>query len=72
MYLSINLDTETISKLQLNVTVTKVRQSILKTLKMKEKDVEIRSSEKIRVHPSPSLKGSLFNQINALKTNLPQ
>ena len=72
-YLSIKLDLQAISALKLEVTVESVRQSILKTpkLKVKEKHITMVSDDKIHIEPYDYSRDKMYFVMQQLKTKLP-
>ena len=72
-YLSIKLDKECISALQLEVTVSSIRLAILqeKKLKLKDKSVVSIGDDKIRVYPTDNTKDTPHYVLQHLKNSLP-
>lgn len=72
-YLSIKIDLEAIKALQLEVTIESIRQSILKTgkLKVKEKHIKVVRHDKMHVEPYETGRDKLYFVMQNLKSKLP-
>jgi len=73
VYISVQLDKDLISKLQLDLDVNSVRNSIINTpkLRLKEKDVLVVSDDRLHVYIPSRVSGDLYFQMNSLKRQLP-
>ena len=73
-YLSVKLDLETISSLQLEINAESIRRSILATakLKLKEKHVQVTARNKIRILPIESSREAMFYSLQQIKNALPK
>ena len=72
-YLSIKLDLKAISALQLEVTIDTIKESILKTpkLKIKERHIKVINNEKIHIEPYDTSRDKMYFVMQQLKAKLP-
>lgn len=71
-YLSIKIDMAAINALQLEVTVESIKQSILKTAKLKVKERHIKVIDnKIHIEPYETSRDKLYFVMQQLKSRLP-
>jgi len=61
-YLSIKLDLKAISALQLEVTIDTIKESIIRTarLKIKEKHIRVMSSDKLHIEPYDTSRDKMY------------
>lgn len=72
-YLSVKLDLQAISALKIEVTTDTIRESIIKTskLKIKEKHVSIVSHDKLHIEPYDTSREKMYFVMQQLKAKLP-
>lgn len=72
-YLSLKIDMQAIEALQLEVTIDSIRQSILKTgkLKVKDKHLKVVRHDKMHIEPYETARDKLFFVMQSLKSKLP-
>lgn len=72
-YLSIKLDLKAIAALQLEVTIDTIKESIVKTprLKIKEKHIKVINSEKLHIEPYDTSRDKMYFVMQQLKAKLP-
>ena len=72
-YLSIKLDLKAISALQLEVTIDTIKESIIRTakLKVKEKHIKIINKDKLHIEPYDISRDKMYFVMQQLKSKLP-
>lgn len=72
-YLSIKLDLKAISALQLEVTIDTIKESIIRTpkLKIKEKHIRVMSSDKLHIEPYDTSRDKMYFVMQQMKAKLP-
>ncbi|GJQ08774.1 hypothetical protein GpartN1_g565.t1 [Galdieria partita] len=73
VYISLQLDKELISKLQLDVDINSVRNAVVNSskLRLKEKDVTVVGDNRLHIFVPSKASGDLYFQMNSLKRQLP-